>query len=118
MEEQATTRDDDPEPEPLAVGDVLRISDLDTGFSEKSELRPCMVTRTFGQNVRVAGRSASSDEGVPVPMGTLPGFDKDGVFFRPGARVSLALASSSERLGPLPDPYKTQVLFFLNEDMP
>lgn len=77
-----------------------------------------MVTRIFGQNVRVAGRSASSDEGVPVPAGALAGFDKDGVFFRPGARVSLTLALSSEKLGQLPDPYKTQVLFFLNEDMP
>ena len=106
------------EPASLVVGDVLHVSDLDTGFSEKPKLRPCMITKIFGHNVRVAGRSASGDQGVPVPRETLPGFDRDGVFFRPGARISLGLANKSERLGVLPDPYKTQVLFYLNEDMP
>src|SRR5436309_2559176 len=102
----------------LVVGDVLRVSDLDTGFSEKPELRPCMITKIFGHNARVAGRSASGTQGVPVPKGTLSGFDQEGVFFRPGARISLALAKKCERLGLLPEPYKTQVLFYLNEDMP
>ena len=107
----------DAEARHLRVGDVLEVADRDTGFSTDPKSRWCMVTRVFGQNVRVAGRSASSTEGVAVPASVIDAFDLDGVFFRPGARISLALALSCENVGQLPDPYKLQVLFYLNEDM-
>jgi hypothetical protein len=115
--EIVASREGEEEPS-VRVGDILKVSDQDTGFSTEAKSRWCMVTRIFGQNVRVAGRSASSTEGVAVPASAMDAFDRAGVFFRPGARISLSLALNCENVGQLPDPYRVQVLFYLNEDMP
>jgi hypothetical protein len=51
----------------IRVGDVLRLNDLDTGFSSKDVLRWCIVTAVIGSNVRVAGRSTTREDGFPIP---------------------------------------------------
>jgi hypothetical protein len=75
------------------------------------------VTAVFGPHVRVAGRSTTREDGVPVPMSAMPEFDKDGWVPRPPLRISLVEASAARCIGRLPDPYLQQVLFYMNEDM-
>lgn len=103
---------------PVSVGDVIRIHDSVTRFSGKDKLRWCVVTAVFGRNARVAGRSTTRTDGVPVPAEVMAEFTKDGWILRPAARISLADADAARNIGPLPDHYLQQVLFFLNEDMP
>ena len=102
----------------VAVGHVLYLHDRDTGFSKKDVYRWCIVTAVVGRNVRVAGRSTTRTDGVPVPASAMQEFDEDGWVPRPPLRVSLALAQGARNIGPLPDHYLQQVLFYLNEDMP
>lgn len=102
----------------LAVGEVLHLHDQVTGFSKKDRLRWCIVTAVIGRNVRVAGRSTTREDGVPIPAAVMPEFDKDGWVPRPPLRIALAEARAARRIGTLPDPYLQQVLFYLNEDMP
>jgi hypothetical protein len=101
-----------------AVGDVLYLDDRTTGFSRKDRMRWCIVTAVFGRNVRVAGRSTTRQDGVPVPTAVMPEFDQDGWVPRPPLRISLAEAAAARNIGRLPEPYLTQVLFYMNEDMP
>jgi hypothetical protein len=103
--------------EGLAVGDVLWLHDAVTGFSRKDRMRWCVVSAVFGRNVRVAGRSSTRTDGVPVPREVKDEFTKDGWVLRPAVRVGLADALAARNIGPLPDHYLQQVLFFLNEDM-
>jgi hypothetical protein len=102
----------------VAVGHVLHLHDRDTGFSKKDVYRWCVVTAIVGRNVRVAGRSTTRTDGVPVPATAMEEFDKDGWVLRPPLRVSLAIAEAARDVGPLPDHYLQQVLFYLNEEMP
>jgi hypothetical protein len=102
----------------VSVGDVVRINDSVTRFSRKDKLRWCIVTAVFGRNVRVAGRSTTRTDGVFIPADVKPEFTKNGWVLRPAARISLAEAANARNVGPLPDHYRDQVLFFLNEDMP
>ena len=102
----------------ITVGDVLYLSDRVTRFSGKNVLRWCIVTAVIGRNVRVAGRSTSRQDGVPVPSTAMPEFDADGWVPRPAVRISLADALAARNIGPLPDHYLAQVLFYLNEEMP
>jgi hypothetical protein len=102
----------------VAVGDVLHLHDHLTGFSKKDRLRWCVVTAVFGRNVRVAGRSTTRTDGVPVSAEVRDEFTKDGWILRPAMRIALADALAARNIGPLPDHYLHQVLFFLNEEMP
>lgn len=102
----------------VAVGDVLWLHDGVTGFSRKDKMRWCVVTAVFGRNVRVAGRSSTRTDGVPVPIDVKEEFTKDGWVLRPAVRIALADAIAARNIGPLCDRYLQQVLFFLNEDMP
>jgi len=99
----------------LAVGDVLYLQESITRFSGKDCLRWCVLTAIFGRNVRVAGRSTTRTDGVPVPKGVMPEFTADGWFPRPPVRISLADAQAARNIGRLPDPYLFQVLFHMNE---
>jgi hypothetical protein len=102
----------------LAVGSVLYLHESITGFSGKDRMRWCVVTAVVGRNVRVAGRSATRTDGVPVPKGVLPEFDKDGWFPRPPVRIAMVDAVAARNVGLLPEPYLFQVLFHMNETMP
>jgi hypothetical protein len=106
------------EPRPLAVGDVLYLHDAVTGFSRKDCMRWCVVTAIVGRHVRVAGRSASRTDGVPVPRTAMREFSADGWVLRPPLRIALADALPARNIGPLPRHYLEQVLFFVDEDMP
>jgi hypothetical protein len=102
---------------PLAVGDVLYLHDYVTRFSQKDKCRWCIVTAIIGADVRVAGRSSTRQDGVPVPQTAMEEFDKDGWVPSPAVRISRADAEAARNIGPLPDHYREQVLFFLNEDV-
>lgn len=102
----------------IRVGDVLRLNDLDTGFSSKDVLRWCIVTAVIGSSVRVAGRSTTREDGFPIPKDVMPEFDLDGRVPPPPLRVSLRLARGSRNIGQLPSPWLEQLLFFMNEDIP
>jgi hypothetical protein len=101
----------------LRVGDVLYLHDSVTGFSKKDVMRWCVVTAIAGRNVRVAGRSATRTDGVPVPQTVMQEFTADGWVLSPPMRISLADATTARNIGPLPDNYRQQVLFFCNEEM-
>jgi hypothetical protein len=105
------------EKEPLAAGDVLYLHDHVTRFSRKDRYRWCIVTAVVGADVRVAGRSTTRTDGVPVPKTAMEEFDKDGWVPAPAVRVSRTDAEAALNIGPLPDHYRDQVLFFLNEDV-
>ncbi len=97
---------------------MLHLPDRITGFSTKDTLRWCIVTAVVGRNVRVAGRSTTRQDGLPVPAEVMPEFDKDGWVPRPPLRIPWAEAAAARNIGPLPESYLKQVLFFMNEDMP
>lgn len=103
---------------PLAVGDVLHLHDYVTRFSKKDRCRWCVVTAIVGRDVRVAGRSTTRQDGVPIPMTAMEEFDKDGWIPAPALRISRADAEAARNIGPLPDHYLQQVLFFMNEELP
>lgn len=108
-------------PEPSAqvgVGDVLYLNDMVTGFSTKECLRWCIVTAVFGRHVRIAGRSTSRQDGVPIPKSAMDEFTKDGWALRPPLRISLTAAEEGRNIGALPTHYLQQVLFFVDEEMP
>lgn len=81
-------------------------------------MRWCVVTAVAGVNVRVAGRSTTRTDGVPVPADVLPVFTADGWFPRPPVRIQLVDALAARQAGRLDEPYLTQVLFHMNEVMP
>ena len=103
--------------DPIRVGAVLYLNDLDTGFSSKDVLRWCIVTAVVGRNVRVAGRSTTREDGFLIPAGVMPEFDKDGRVPPPPLRVSLKTALAARNIGQLPSPWLEQLLFFQNEEL-
>ncbi|MGA2163941.1 MAG: hypothetical protein ABSH36_05680 [Solirubrobacteraceae bacterium] len=103
---------------PILVGDVLYLHDTITHFSRKDVLRWCIVTAIIGRNVRVAGRSTTRQDGVPIPATAMAEFTADGWIPRPAVRIALAEARAAHNIGPLPNHYLQQVLFYLNETMP
>lgn len=104
-------------PPPPEVGDVLYLHDLVTGFSRKNVMRWCVVIAVIGPSVRVAGRSTTRTDGVPVPATAMDEFDKDGWIPRPALRIALSEALAARNIGRLPSHYVDQVLFYLNEDV-
>jgi hypothetical protein len=102
----------------LAVGHVLYLHDHVTRFSKKDCYRWCVVTATVGRDVRVGGRSTTREDGVFVPQTAMAEFDLDGWIPAPALRISRADAEAARNIGPLPDHYLQQVLFFLNEELP
>lgn len=104
--------------EDVAIGDVLYLHDNVTRLSRKDVMRWCIVTAVIGRNVRVAGRSTTRKDGVPVPATAMDAFDKDGWVPRPAVRISLTEAHNAHNIGSLPNHYLQQVLFYCNEEMP
>jgi hypothetical protein len=116
MQPTLSVPDPDGEPPPLVVGDVLYLHDHVTGFSRKDVMRWCIVTAVIGPSVRVAGRSSTREDGVPVPQSAMDEFDRDGWVPRPPLRIALSDALAARNIGALPSHYVDQVLFYLNED--
>jgi hypothetical protein len=102
----------------VAVGHVLYLHDRLTGFSRKDVMRWCIVTAVVGRHVRIAGRSASRTDGVHVPQEAMGEFTAEGWVLRPPLRIALSDATAARNIGPLPDHYLQQVLWFVDEDMP
>ena len=69
-----------------------------------------MVAAVLGQTVRVIPRYSTFSSGVLVPQTALAAFTRSGGFSKTSRSFSLTLASSRQSAGPLPEPYKTQVL--------
>jgi hypothetical protein len=104
--------------QPLAVGDVIYVHDRVTGFSRKDVMRWCIISALLGPSVRVAGRSTTRTDGVPIPQTAMAEFDADGWVPRPALRIALSDALAARNIGALPSHYLQQVLFYLNEDTP
>jgi hypothetical protein len=107
----------DPTNPRVAVGDVLYLHDRVTGFSRKDRMRWCIATAVVGGSVRVAGRSATRTDGVPIPADAMERFDKDGWVMQSTVRISLRDAEAAENLGQIDDHYLQQILFFTSEDI-
>jgi hypothetical protein len=103
---------------PLCVGDVIYLHDSITRLSRKDVMRWCIVSAIIGPSVRVAGRSTTREDGVPIPKTAMSEFTADGWVPRPAVRISVADARAARNIGALPEHYLAQVLYYLNEDMP
>ena len=55
---------------------------------------------------------------MPIPGSAMEEFDKDGWILRPPVRIPRSEAEAARNVGPLPEHYLQQVLFFLDEEMP
>lgn len=99
----------------VAPGDVIYLHESVTRLSRKDRMRWCVVTAIAGPHVRVVGRSTTRTDGVPVPAAVMPEFTREGWFPRPPVRVTLPDAQAARNIGRLPEPYLTQILFFMNE---
>jgi hypothetical protein len=100
---------DDP-PAPI-VGELLKMSDLVTGFSPDNpkENRPYVVLRVTGRRVRVVPQSSEGGRGVYIPDGTA-GLE-EGWFVPWSTTVSVRYAASRPPIGHLPrDPYLDDVI--------
>lgn len=102
----------------IEIGHVLHLHDSVTGFSGKDCMRWCVVTAVIGRHVRVAGRSTTRTDGVPVPASVMPEFTADGWVLRPPVRLALSAAGTARNIGFLPRHYLEQIMFFVDEDMP
>jgi hypothetical protein len=96
----------------IAIGDLFRLPDLLTGFSENPrKQRWCMVVSVDKYSARVAPRSSSSDDGVLVIKSARPDcFTEDGRFYDDWRSVLLADLRGYENRGALPDPFREEVL--------
>lgn len=97
-------------PPPLR-GEILKLDDLETGFSKKNpkRSRPYVVIGKAGLQIRVVPQSTNLEEGVLVPEGVVAGLE-EGCFVPYAANVRLSLCLEAEPVGHLPDPYKSEVL--------
>lgn len=95
-----------------AIGDLYRLPDLLTGFSENStKQRWCMVVSVDRYSARVVPRSASSTDGVLVLKSERPDcFTSDGRFYADWRSILLADLRSYENHGPLPQSPREEVL--------
>jgi hypothetical protein len=99
-----------PPPPPLR-GEILKLDDIDTGFSEKNPKRnrPYVVVGAAGMLVRVVPQSTDLSKGVLIPDGGVEGLE-EGCFVPYAANVPLSLAITAENVGHLPEPYLSEVI--------
>lgn len=95
-----------------ATGDLYRLPDLLTGFSEiPTKQRWCMVVGVDRYSARVVPRSASSTDGVLVLRSARSDcFTEDGRFYDDWRSILLADLRGYENRGRLPDPSCQEVL--------
>lgn len=99
------------DPAPLA-GEILRLDDLDTGFSAKNPKRgrPNVVVGVAGAIVYVAPMSTHPNtDGVYLPGDLVEGIDECHVVDFPG-KVLRSVATAAETAGFLPRPYLDRVI--------
>ena len=97
----------------MKLGDVVRADDDVVGFEGGKIGRPYLVVRVIGdppELVYVVPRTASGWEGVPVPAGVLPGFNKEGNFLVDPLQVAATDLEGARVLGELPEPYLSRIL--------
>lgn len=93
------------------IGDVYRLPDRLTGFSnDPDKERWCVVVVADRYSVRVAPRSATSEDGVYVPKEAMACFSKDGHFYDDWKSVSLASLRDYESAGQLENPHRDAVV--------
>ena len=94
-----------------SIGDLYRLPDLLTGFSEiPTKHRWCMVVSIDRYSARVVPRSASSAEGVLVLRSARPDlFSEDGRFYDDWRSLLLADLRSYANGGPLPEADRREV---------
>ena len=97
-------------PDPL-IGEIVRLNDLDTGFSLRNpkEGRPYCIVGVGGVRVRVVPMSTSGGEGVEVPAEVV-GHLEAGWFVPKPSTVRKSLVVGARNDGLLPDPYLSAVL--------
>lgn len=100
-----------PAPPPPLRGEILKLDDLETGFSKNNpkQNRPYVVIGKAGMQMRVVPQSTNLEVGIFVPEGVVAGL-KEGCFVPYAANVRLSICLEAEPIGHLPDPYKTEVL--------
>jgi len=94
-----------------AVGDVVRLPDSLTGFSDDpTKHRWCIVVADLGFSMRVLPRSKTSTEGVFVPAEAMPEFTEDGRVFHRIKSIPVRFFEGATNIGRLPDEYLKPVL--------
>lgn len=101
----------DTAPPPPIPGEILKLDDIETGFSKKNrkQNRPYLVIGAAGLRVRVVPQSTDTERGVLVPAGTLHGLS-EGCFLAWATTIPLSLALAAPCIGHLPDPYLAAAL--------
>ena len=93
------------------VGDVLRVPDSLTGWSDDpTKRRWCMVVADLGISVRALPRSASGGSGVFVPRDAMERFTEDGHFYYDPKSLPYSSLLGYDNIGQLPEPYRSDVL--------
>lgn len=95
-----------------AIGDLYRLPDLLTAFSEnRTKQRWCMVVTVDKYSVRVVPRSASSDDGLLVLKSARPDcFTEDDRFYDDWSSILLADLRDYDNRGQLPHPCREEIL--------
>jgi hypothetical protein len=98
-------------PPPPLRGEILKLDDIDTGFSANNPKRnrPYVVVNTAGMLVRVVPQSTNMERGVLVPDGVIDRLE-EGCFAPYAANVRLSIALQGEPMGLLPEPYLAAVI--------
>ncbi|MEX2105831.1 MAG: hypothetical protein WD810_02930 [Solirubrobacterales bacterium] len=98
-------------PPPPLRGEILKLDDIDTGFSANNPKRnrPYVVVNTVGMLVRVVPQSTNMERGVLVPEGAVDGLE-EGCFVPRAANVRLSIVLRGEPMGHLPEPYLEAVI--------
>lgn len=101
----------DAAPPPPIRGEILKLDDIETGFSERNrkQNRPYLVIGVAGLRVRIVPQSTDIEKGVLVPTGTLHGL-AEGCFLAWATTIPLSLALAATCIGHLPDPYLAAAL--------
>jgi hypothetical protein len=100
------------EPPPPRTGELLRIDDIETGFSPMNpkKCRPYLVIGVAGQLVRVMPQSRDTERGVYVPDGAVDGLEA-GCFVPWATNIPVSLAVTRPTIGTgLPSAYLEQML--------
>lgn len=101
----------------FAKGEVIRLDDRVTQFDDNKLGRPNCVVAIVGDPIElvyVVPRTTKGTVGTLVPANVLPGLDKAGRFLFVPRPVEPADLVDVDRLGVLPDSYKTRVLENVN----
>lgn len=100
------------DPPPPRIGELLRIDDLETGFSPKNPKpgRPCLVVgRSAGRQVPLCPLSTKGGA-IYVPEGAAEGLDQASWIVDKHVVVPLSVAWEADSAGWLGEPYLAEAL--------